>query len=149
MTLAPGDVILTGTPEGVVNVDVGDEVVVRDRGHRPAGQHASPATPSSAADGTARGRAHASRASDRRPSRSTAASYFETVNPATQDVLAEVARGGAAEIDAAVAAAKAAFPGLGRHAADRARALMRRLGDLIAAHVPALVARPRRATPAR
>jgi 5-oxopent-3-ene-1,2,5-tricarboxylate decarboxylase/2-hydroxyhepta-2,4-diene-1,7-dioate isomerase len=26
MTLAPGDVILTGTPEGVVNVDVGDEV---------------------------------------------------------------------------------------------------------------------------
>jgi 5-oxopent-3-ene-1,2,5-tricarboxylate decarboxylase/2-hydroxyhepta-2,4-diene-1,7-dioate isomerase len=27
MTLAPGDVILTGTPEGVVNVDVGDQVV--------------------------------------------------------------------------------------------------------------------------
>jgi 5-oxopent-3-ene-1,2,5-tricarboxylate decarboxylase/2-hydroxyhepta-2,4-diene-1,7-dioate isomerase len=27
MTLNPGDVILTGTPEGVVNVDVGDEVV--------------------------------------------------------------------------------------------------------------------------
>ena len=27
MTLAPGDVILTGTPEGVANVDVGDEVV--------------------------------------------------------------------------------------------------------------------------
>ncbi|MGG1948763.1 fumarylacetoacetate hydrolase family protein [Trinickia sp. NRRL B-1857] len=27
MTLAPGDVILTGTPEGVVNVDVGDRVV--------------------------------------------------------------------------------------------------------------------------
>jgi 5-oxopent-3-ene-1,2,5-tricarboxylate decarboxylase/2-hydroxyhepta-2,4-diene-1,7-dioate isomerase len=27
MTLAPGDVILTGTPAGVVNVDVGDEVV--------------------------------------------------------------------------------------------------------------------------
>jgi 5-oxopent-3-ene-1,2,5-tricarboxylate decarboxylase / 2-hydroxyhepta-2,4-diene-1,7-dioate isomerase len=26
MTLAPGDVILTGTPEGVVNVDAGDEV---------------------------------------------------------------------------------------------------------------------------
>ena len=26
MTLAPGDVILTGTPEGVVNVEVGDEV---------------------------------------------------------------------------------------------------------------------------
>ena len=27
MTLAPGDVILTGTPEGVVDVDAGDEVV--------------------------------------------------------------------------------------------------------------------------
>lgn len=27
MTLSPGDVILTGTPEGVVNVEVGDEVV--------------------------------------------------------------------------------------------------------------------------
>lgn len=27
MTLAPGDVILTGTPEGVANVDVGDEIV--------------------------------------------------------------------------------------------------------------------------
>jgi len=27
MTLSPGDVILTGTPEGAVNVDVGDEVV--------------------------------------------------------------------------------------------------------------------------
>lgn len=26
MTLAPGDVILTGTPKGVVNVDVGDEI---------------------------------------------------------------------------------------------------------------------------
>ena len=27
MTLSPGDVILTGTPEGVVNVDAGDQVV--------------------------------------------------------------------------------------------------------------------------
>ena len=27
MTLSPGDLILTGTPEGVINVDVGDEVV--------------------------------------------------------------------------------------------------------------------------
>ena len=36
--------------------------------------------------------------------------YFETVDPATQQVLAEVARGGADEVAAAVAAAKAAFP---------------------------------------
>jgi 5-oxopent-3-ene-1,2,5-tricarboxylate decarboxylase/2-hydroxyhepta-2,4-diene-1,7-dioate isomerase len=32
MTLAPGDVILTGTPEGVVNVDAGDEVVCEIEG---------------------------------------------------------------------------------------------------------------------
>ena len=65
-------------------------------------------------------------------------SYFETVNPATQEVLAEVARGGGAEIDAAVGAAKAAFPAWARRApAERAR-LMRRLGDLITANVPAL-----------
>ena len=34
--------------------------------------------------------------------------YFETVNPATQEVLAEVASGGEAEVNAAVAAATAA-----------------------------------------
>jgi 5-oxopent-3-ene-1,2,5-tricarboxylate decarboxylase/2-hydroxyhepta-2,4-diene-1,7-dioate isomerase len=32
MTLAPGDVILTGTPEGVVNVNAGDEVVTEIEG---------------------------------------------------------------------------------------------------------------------
>ncbi len=65
-------------------------------------------------------------------------SYFETVNPATQDVLAEVANGSAIEVDAAVAAAKAAFPAwAGRPATERA-ALLRRLGDLIARNVPAL-----------
>ena len=64
------------------------------------------------------------------------ADYFETVNPATQEVLAEVARGGEKEIDAAVAAAKAAFPAwAGLPAAERA-VLLHRLGDLIAKHVP-------------
>ena len=62
--------------------------------------------------------------------------YFETVNPATQEVLAEVARGGEREVDAAVAAAKSAFPAWsGKPAAERA-ALLRKLGDLIAKHVP-------------
>jgi 5-carboxymethyl-2-hydroxymuconic-semialdehyde dehydrogenase len=57
---------------------------------------------------------------------------FETVNPATQQVLAEVARGGPAEVAAAVAAARAAFPAwAGRPASARAK-LLRRLGDLIA-----------------
>ncbi|MDQ6679844.1 MAG: fumarylacetoacetate hydrolase family protein, partial [Pseudomonadota bacterium] len=32
MILEPGDVILTGTPEGIVNVDVGDEVVCEIEG---------------------------------------------------------------------------------------------------------------------
>ena len=55
--------------------------------------------------------------------------YFETTNPATQEVLAEVARGGEAEVHAAVAAAKAAFPAWASMApAGRARR-MRRLGD--------------------
>jgi 5-carboxymethyl-2-hydroxymuconic-semialdehyde dehydrogenase len=62
--------------------------------------------------------------------------YFETVNPATQETLAEVARGGAKEVDAAVAAAKAAFPSwAGKPAVERASAL-RKLGDLIAQYVP-------------
>jgi 5-carboxymethyl-2-hydroxymuconic-semialdehyde dehydrogenase len=64
------------------------------------------------------------------------ADYFETVDPATQNVLAEVARGGEREVDAAVSSAKAAFPAwAGRPAAERAM-LLRRLGDLIAKHVP-------------
>jgi len=47
--------------------------------------------------------------------------YFETINPATQETLAEVARGGVADVDAAVAAAKAAFPAwAGRPATERA-----------------------------
>ncbi|NBS46847.1 MAG: 5-carboxymethyl-2-hydroxymuconate semialdehyde dehydrogenase [Betaproteobacteria bacterium] len=62
--------------------------------------------------------------------------YFASTNPATQETLAEVAAGGADEVNAAVAAAKAAFPQwAGTPAADRAR-IIRKLGDLIAKHVP-------------
>ena len=64
------------------------------------------------------------------------ASYFETINPATQDVLAEVASGGEAEVNAAVAAAKAAFPSWAATPAPQRAKLMRKLGELIAAHVP-------------
>ena len=64
------------------------------------------------------------------------AQTFESTNPATQEVLAEVASGGAAEVNAAVAAAKEAFPKwAGLPATERAK-LVRKLGDLIAAHVP-------------
>jgi 5-carboxymethyl-2-hydroxymuconic-semialdehyde dehydrogenase len=64
------------------------------------------------------------------------ASYFETINPATQEVLAEVASGGKAEVNAAVAAAKAAFPGWAGTPAPQRAKLMRKLGELIASHVP-------------
>ncbi len=37
--------------------------------------------------------------------------YFDTINPATTAVLAQVAQGGKADVDAAVAAARAAAPG--------------------------------------
>jgi len=63
-------------------------------------------------------------------------SYFESVNPATQEVLAEVAAGGAHEVNLAVAAAKAAFPRWAATSAPRRAALVRRLGELIAAEVP-------------
>ena len=66
------------------------------------------------------------------------ADYFETVNPATQEVLAEVASGGEAEVNAAVAAAKAAFPKWAGLPAPQRAKLIRKLGDLIAAHVPEL-----------
>ena len=62
--------------------------------------------------------------------------YFETINPATQEVLAEVAAGGTAQAQAAVAAAKAAFPAWAATPAPQRAKLIRRLGELIAAHVP-------------
>ena len=62
--------------------------------------------------------------------------YFETINPATQEVLAEVASGGEAEVNAAVAAAKAAFPKWAATPATERAKVMRKLGDLITKHVP-------------
>ncbi len=62
--------------------------------------------------------------------------YFETINPATQEVLAEVASGGKLEVNAAVAAAKAAFPKWAATPATERAKIMRKLGDLITQHVP-------------
>lgn len=63
---------------------------------------------------------------------------FETLNPSNNEVLAEVARGGETEVNAAVQAAKEAFPGwAGKPAAERAK-LMRKLGELITQNVPEL-----------
>jgi 5-carboxymethyl-2-hydroxymuconic-semialdehyde dehydrogenase len=62
--------------------------------------------------------------------------YFETVNPATQELLAQVASGTGEEINQAVASARSAFPAwAARPATERAR-LVRKLGELIAQHVP-------------
>src|ERR1043165_7047098 len=63
---------------------------------------------------------------------------FETINPATQEVLAEVADGGADEVNAAVAAAKADFHAWAARPASQCAALVRKVGDLIAKHVPDL-----------
>ena len=68
----------------------------------------------------------------------TSARTFASINPATQEVLAEVHAGGEAEIHAAVAAAKAAFPAWASRPATERAQIMRRLGDLIARHVPEL-----------
>ena len=61
---------------------------------------------------------------------------FTTLNPATQDVLAEVSAGGEAEVHAAVAAAKEAFPKWANTPATERAKLLRKLGDLIAKNVP-------------
>lgn len=66
------------------------------------------------------------------------ADRFSTFNPATGEAIDEVAAGGQAEVDAAVAAAADAFPKwAGTPAKERAR-LMRRLGELIDRNVPQL-----------
>jgi 5-carboxymethyl-2-hydroxymuconic-semialdehyde dehydrogenase len=65
---------------------------------------------------------------------------FENRNPATDEIIAEVAAGGEAEIAAAVASAKAAFPKWAATPAKQRAKIMRRLGELIEKNVPALAA---------
>ena len=66
--------------------------------------------------------------------------YFQTTNPASGEVLAEVASGGEAEIHQAVAAAKEAFPKWANLPMKERARLMRRLGDLIDQNVPEIAA---------
>lgn len=63
---------------------------------------------------------------------------FENVNPATGEVICEVASGGQNEINQAVAAAKEAFPKWANTPAKERARLMRRLGELIDENVPNL-----------
>ncbi|MFT5707887.1 MAG: 5-carboxymethyl-2-hydroxymuconic-semialdehyde dehydrogenase, partial [Oceanospirillaceae bacterium] len=65
---------------------------------------------------------------------------FNTINPATGKVITQVALGGKVEIDAAVAAAKAAFPAWSKRPSAERAALMRKLGELIDQHVPEIAA---------
>ena len=65
---------------------------------------------------------------------------FETINPATQEVIAEVAAGGEAEIARAVEAAKDAFPKWAGLPAKQRAKIMHRLGELIEANVPEIAA---------
>src|SRR6185312_469419 len=53
--------------------------------------------------------------------------YFQSVDPSTEEVIAEVAEGDAADIDSAVKSARAAFEGpwSEMRAADRGRMLLR------------------------
>ena len=62
--------------------------------------------------------------------------YFDNINPATQEVIGQIARGGTDEVNAAVAAAKAAFPGWANTPATERAKIMRKLGALITQHVP-------------
>ena len=66
--------------------------------------------------------------------------YFETLDPANEQVITQVAEADAADIDAAVASARAALEGEWGHmrAADRGNALLR-LADLIRQNQDALI----------
>lgn len=57
--------------------------------------------------------------------------YFDDLNPATGEVIAEVASGGQKEVDMAVAAAKEAFPKWAATPMKERARIMRRLGELI------------------
>ena len=70
----------------------------------------------------------------------TSRNVFANPNPATGEILAEVAAGGEMEVAAAVAAAKAAFPKWAGLPAKQRAKIMRRLGELIEKNVPELAA---------
>ena len=70
--------------------------------------------------------------------RVASADTFDDVSPVDGRLLGQVARGGKAEADAAVAAAKAAFPVWSRMSATERGEILFRLADLIEAHVEEL-----------
>lgn len=63
---------------------------------------------------------------------------LDVLDPSTGELLARIARGGAAEIDAAVAAARAASAGWRERSAEARAAVLRRTGSLIRRDLDAL-----------
>lgn len=70
--------------------------------------------------------------------RVASADTFDDVSPVDGSVLGQIARGGRAEADAAVAAARAAFPAWSRMSAEERGEILFRLADSIDAHVEEL-----------
>ena len=60
------------------------------------------------------------------------------INPATEDVLAECPRASEAQLNQAVAAAKAAFPGWAATPADKPKAALLAIADRVDAHTDVL-----------
>ena len=67
--------------------------------------------------------------------RIASAGTFEDVSPLNGEVIAEISRGGQAEVDAAVAAAKAAFVGWSRTAPAERAAILHRIADGVEARL--------------
>jgi 5-carboxymethyl-2-hydroxymuconic-semialdehyde dehydrogenase len=72
--------------------------------------------------------------------RVASASTFEDVSPIDETVIAEVARGGAEEVEAAVAAARQAFEVWGRTPPEERSRVLHAIADGIEARVPELAA---------
>jgi hypothetical protein len=134
MTLQPGDMIATGTPEGLADVVPGDEVIVEVEGvgrlviELSAKRNSSPRKRglSTMIKHWINGREVESK------------DVFINYNPATGEAIGEVASGGADEVAQAVAAAKEAFPKWANTPAKERARLMRKLGELIEQNVPHL-----------
>ncbi len=69
----------------------------------------------------------------------TAAATLGVINPATGEVFAQVPAGTAAHVDAAVAAAQAAFPAWRETPEAERQRLLHALGDALQAHLPELM----------
>jgi acyl-CoA reductase-like NAD-dependent aldehyde dehydrogenase len=63
---------------------------------------------------------------------------MDVVNPATEEVLSQCPRASKAQLDQAVAAAKAAFPAWSRTSMDERRAALVAIADVIQEHAPEL-----------